>query len=431
MLIIALVVLVFLGTTIYLLTTQLLSFKSRRQYMIDYQVARYACDSAMKYALATIEEIDLNLVSRKDQPDFSDVFAMTEDEYNRFLEYWAERINEIREEKYEQRKEKMAEAGDMIMSDLFGEGYSAPEPNEPNAVGYDFLYGSSPEMLDANDVIIPGPYGPPWPYVQKPIEIDIDQSQVTIEIMDENAKLPLIWAATEDEEINREAEAAVETFCEWMSMDFEDIDYLLEQVVQLGEYKRFQLNAGPVKIEKKQDPKSSKDDRRASSSRRRRTSRTRTEVETRKAVEHSTDFAKLLHSSVINTELLSRPLPETGPRAETPVKYLALWGSQRVNINTAPRHVLEAALMFGGNASQIADEIIKLRQEKPFQSQEDIEERLYHQVNYIKKSESFITTESQYLAIRITARSGSATVVAVATVIKDGNRAEPVAVMMY
>ena len=59
--------------------------------MINYQKSRYACDSAIKYALTTIGEVPLNLVTRKGEPDFSDLFTMNHAEYEAFLAECAER----------------------------------------------------------------------------------------------------------------------------------------------------------------------------------------------------------------------------------------------------------------------------------------------------------------------------------------------------
>ena len=80
-----LVVLAMLG---YTLSTRVAAQRHRDKYIIDYSSARYGCDSAVKYALATLEEIDPQLISRPNEPDFSDLFYLTPAEYQELLELW-------------------------------------------------------------------------------------------------------------------------------------------------------------------------------------------------------------------------------------------------------------------------------------------------------------------------------------------------------
>ena len=56
-LLVTLVILVVLSTLGYTVSVRLSARRHRDQYIIDYQTARYACDSAVKYALATLQDI--------------------------------------------------------------------------------------------------------------------------------------------------------------------------------------------------------------------------------------------------------------------------------------------------------------------------------------------------------------------------------------
>ncbi len=87
-LLVTLVLLVVLSTLGYTLSTRVAAQRHRDQYIIDYSSARYGCDSAVKYALATLEDIDPHLIERPNEPDFSDLFYLTEDEYQQLLEQW-------------------------------------------------------------------------------------------------------------------------------------------------------------------------------------------------------------------------------------------------------------------------------------------------------------------------------------------------------
>ncbi len=137
----------------------------------------------------------------------------------------------------------------------------------------------------------------------------------------------------------------------------------------------------------------------------------------------------MMHSSLLDTEKLAWAIPDTGDRYESPLKYMALWGSQRININTAPRHVLEAAFTFGGDAREIADEIIQMRMKKPFKDIAQLKEKLYGYNDSIRQAEPYICTQSKFLSVKVTATTGSATVSSVATVIKEGKTAQRIAIL--
>jgi type II secretory pathway component PulK len=107
-------------------------------------------------------------------------------------------------------------------------------------------------------------------------------------------------------------------------------------------------------------------------------------------------------------------------RKESALKYMGLWASSKVNINTAPRQVLEAAFTFGGDADKIAKEIIQRRRIKPFTDIEDLRKSLYRYSDSIGKCEKYITTTSRFFTIKITAVSGVAEASTVIAIIKDG-----------
>ena len=429
-LVMALVILVILASIVYALSARIATADHRRQYFIDYQKARYAADSAMKYALITFKKTNPRLVDRSDSPDFSDLFTLSRLEHRQMLEEWAQL-------QYEKALLEAMENGEPIkknnemessLASLFG--LLGLDPN-----GSDEFFGSEEEddlYIDPNDLEIPGPYGPKWPLVIEPIEFEIDQTKVTIEFEDENAKMPLTWAITSDKEVNRQAQAAFQTFAEWMQMGSSQIEELALQLEDIGEIKQFKLNPKDI-VETKTTARTSASRRTASRNRRTRTASTaktttkKTLVRT--AIHHTTDFAKLLHSSMLDLDALAVPITDTGRRYEAPIKYLALWGSQRVNINTAPRHVLEAAFTFGGDAEEIADEIIKIRKEKSIKNIEDLKSRMYGYNDSIEKTKNYITTTSTFFSIKVTAQSGRAKTASIATVVKEKRRFERIAII--
>lgn len=145
--------------------------------------------------------------------------------------------------------------------------------------------------------------------------------------------------------------------------------------------------------------------------------------------EQSAFYARLFHSSMLDSEALARPTIISDLREESALKYLGTWASLKVNINTAPRHVLETAFIFGGDAARIAQEIIIQRRIEPFESIDALKKSLYGYTDSIDKCEKFITTESRFFTIRVTAVSGTAKASSIIAITKKGKKVQRVAVI--
>lgn len=393
-LLVTLVLLVVLASISYTLSIRVADRRHRDNYIINYQAARYACDSATKFAITVFDSVDVNLVSRPNEPDFSSLFALSEEEYNEYLDQWA-----LEEENKEKRDFKSTYSG-------------IDESIEINSIAgmNDFtnmLSGGIDGFGEPNALIVRGPYGPQWPLITEPLEFEIGTAKVTIRIEDENAKYPIYWAVMKDKKIQRQAQAGFEIFCEWMDVNDNEIDLLLEQLEQVSEIKPFKLELKPIKVTTTKRSTSTRRSRR----RGRRRGRTKSPVRQTKTIPVSvqiSDFAKLLHSSQIDIDILARPTIESESRNESALKYMGMWASRKVNINTAPKHVLEAAFVFGGDEVEIAEEIIEQRRIKPFKDTEDLRRRLFGYSDSIKKCEQFIIMTSDFFTIRITATNGTA-----------------------
>lgn len=420
-LLITLVLLVVLSTLGYTLNARVAAQRHRDQYVIDYSQARYSCDSAVKYALATLEDLEPELISRPNCPDFSDIYAMSEEDYQKLLEQLALEAGYL-----DDKEDKSSESYSDLLRNL-----------EANDVGDS---NDSDDNIDADPldlVEIPGPYGPAWPFVTEPTEFELGTAKVKIEIEDENAKYPLGWALLGDPKIKREAQAGFETFCEWMGMSAEDMTLLEEQLAVVGEIRPFQVDFKPITRTERtttpNPPTATKSSSSSSATTRTRRPLTRVRRKTVSAAqqiaEQSALYARLLHSSLLDTEALARPLVVSQNRKESVLKYLGTWASMKVNINTAPRHVLEAAFMFGGDADKIADEVIRRRRVKPFDSINELKELLYRYSDSIKKCENFITTTSSFFTIRVRAVSGGAEASSIIAITKDGKKVQRVAVI--
>ena len=205
-LLVTMVVLLILVTLGYTLASRVSAQRHRDNYIIDYANACYARDSAIKYALASLEDMNgIEFVSRPNEPDFSDLFHLSEPDYRQLLEQWAAELAKNQPEPLDNN--------------------SGEQPESPNSAGVD-ENGTIQEANDSNGNLaadsnaidklkIRGPYGPAWPFITEPVEFEIGSTTVKIEIEDENAKYPVGWAILDDEKVQREAQAGLETFCEW------------------------------------------------------------------------------------------------------------------------------------------------------------------------------------------------------------------------
>jgi hypothetical protein len=432
-LLITLALLVVLSVVGYTLTSRVAAQRHRDHYIIDYQAARYGCDSAIKYALAVLEDMNSpKLISRPNEPDFSDLFWKSEEEYREYLAEWAAKmrlgggemdkrfgdINDVNGVR------GLFEGNDV--NDIYdvNEIYGANNINNIN--DFNKIRGAA-DLNDVNLVTVRGPYGPPWPFVTAPVEFQIGSTTVRIEIEDENAKYPIGWAILDDAEAAREADAGLETFCEWMHLEGERIDSLKEQLETISEIKPFKIEFEPIKIiERRAAPTRSRTRTRRG---RRRVTQQRTVRKTIPATVHVTDFAKLFHSGLIDTDSLARPTIESEDRKESALKYIGMWASRKVNINTAPRQVLEAAFTFGGDADKIAEEIIQRRRIKPFSDLEELRKSLIRYSDSVEKCEKYVTAASSFFTIRVTAVSGVAKASAVIAINKEGKKMEKIAVL--
>jgi type II secretory pathway component PulK len=142
------------------------------------------------------------------------------------------------------------------------------------------------------------------------------------------------------------------------------------------------------------------------------------------------DYAKILHSPMIDLETLAKPVNKDENRTESALKYISLWGTQKVNINSAPRQVLEAAFTFGGDSVEIAKQIIDLRKQKPFKDVNDLAKKLYSYNTSIDKAKPYITAQSDCFMIRVKATSGVAEVCATAGIKKVQGKFQQIGIII-
>jgi hypothetical protein len=422
-LLVTMVVLLILATLGYTLASRVSAQRHRDNYVVDYTNACYARDSAIKYALASLEDINSEFVSRPNEPDFSDLFHLSEPAYRQLLEQWAAELAKNQSE----------------LLDNSGE-----QPKSPNSVGVDESRtttgllsvpgandsnGNLAADLNAVDKLkIRGPYGPEWPFVTEPVEFKIGSTTVKIEIEDENAKYPVGWAIIDNEKVQREAQAGLETFCEWMGFNSDQIESVKGQLKQIGAIKPFKVEFKPV-VQRTPVTTPGPSSARRGARPQRVVYKTTNVLQAELLTKQTKDFSELFHSSLLDVQMLAAPTIISEDRKESALKYMGLWGTTQVNINSAPRNVLEAAFTFGGDADKIADEIINKRREKTFANIDELKNELFRFSDSIEKTRPYITTTSSVFSIRVTASSGVAKASAIVVVLKNGGKIERVAIV--
>jgi len=428
-LLVTMVLLVVLATLTYTVTSRVAAHRHRIQYLIDYAKARYGRDSALKYALTAAEGLDLSLVSRPNEPDFSDLFAMNDEQVDGLLAKAG-----AADKDHNRRSASLSDKEKTALKRLLGSAaggtdtYLAKDNNGQDANNSDPWAG-----LEEEEKVVRGPYGPPWPLVAEPIEFEIDSVRIRVEIEDENAKYPLGWMLMDDPAVQRAANAGFETFCEWMNWTTGEIDSLKEQLAQVAGIKTFRFlsdttAAAAAAVASRGSPAAP-----ASAATRQPVPRVGLRrfdtTPVSPTEQQSTDLGRLVHSSLLDHELLSRPTVTSNRRKESLAKYIGLWGTAQVNINTAPRHVLEAAFAFVGDAAPIAEAIIRQRKIQPLKDVGDLRKMVTRYADSIEKCSRYITTGSTCFTIRITAHSGAARSCIVAGVIKEGKAVRAIGII--
>lgn len=464
-LMLTMIVLVILAILGYTLSSRVAAQRHRYNYIIDYTCACYARDSALKYVLSNIDDINnIKLISRPNEPDFSDLFAMSDADYHKLLDNWAADIikRKLEKEKEDQSWRTSFDSNQRDLNDLgfhrdINSSYFSDTnfgwPRDSNSkdtnqshIGADTniagpniaaLTGSEPNwdgleanLTDPNLLTVPGPYGPEWPYIAEPVEFEIDDCNVKIAIEDENAKFPAGWAILEDEKYKRESGASVGVFFEWMGFDSDRIDKLKKQFSEVRDIKPFKIEfqAIATKVLNKnaasRPPKGNRPAKQQTP-----TYNNVTLSPAQQIAKQARDFSCLFHNSAIDTDTLAGPTIISDKRKESALKYMSLWGTTQVNVNTAPRQVLEAAFTFGGQAPRIADEIIKKRKKTPFENIDQLKSELLSYADSIEKCKPFINTASTVFTIHVTATRGIAKASAVVVIVQADGKFQQVAIL--
>lgn len=426
-LIITMIVMSILISLAYVTASKIISRQRRHNYLLNYYKANYACDSASRYAENQFKNsVDLSLKSREYMPDFSDLFLIDYATYKEMLAEFAEAIDLRKQERYEYFHDTGSftiETEDdqlpLLIDDIINQmlGISDGNSNSSNddsddlvaynqAITDQLLSPITSEQVEA--LIIPGPYGQKWPNIVEPIEMELGEAKISITIEDENSKYPIVWALENDPKTTRESEASLEIFTEWLGLTDEKADNFFEATEKAKKLKPFKIGMDTGYVTKQEEFKTrsvvkDKDGKRKSVFQ----TRTRTRKVSRGEESLYMDYMYLFNAT-FDVQGLSRDYYEDEYRKENIAMYMGLWGTQQVNINTAPRHVLEALFVYGGNEVDIAEEVIKQRQLQPFKSFDNLRERLYSYSGSLDEVKDRILCRSICWSIHVEASCGNA-----------------------
>lgn len=426
-LIVTMLVMAILISVTYVAVSKMSARQRRHNYLINYTKARYACDSGTRWAQEEFQQrVTFELQSRAMLPDFSDVFAYDEEDYAVLQEQLAEAVEERKAERLDifrtegtfapvDTDEDVTQLIDEIVDSLIG--FSSAESVEDYenialsaggnlAIIEKLSTPLTPEEIE--QLTIPGPYGFDWPQIIKPLEIELGEAVITVSIEDENAKYPLVWMLEDDSKTAAETEVSGLIFAEWMGLSETEQQRFFESAEKGRKIKPFTVGMDAGKVTKNEDFKTRsvvKDDdgKRKSVF----TTRTRQMKVDRGENELYMDYMYLLRS-VFDVQGLSRDYLESDGRQESSAKYLGLWGTQQVNVNTAPRHILEAMFCYGGDETKIADDIIRERMEKPFDTYQELRNRLYSYSISLDKCKERMLFRSSCWTIQVEAKCGNA-----------------------
>lgn len=373
-LLLTLIILVIMAAAAYSVSAAVSMFRHRTRHIVDSTNLIYARDSAVRFAMQFASELEPYLVSRPNEPDFSDLFCMSDEKIEQMIARFAK-----------QHPDEAGPANDV---------HDFNSPKGPVIAG--------PARL------IRGPYGPPWPLVSDPVELKIGPVDLTIEIEDENAKFPICWMLMNDQSLARSINAGFQTLCQWMDYSTSQIEAIRQQVAQIAKIKPYRQVIAAIPSRPSERPLPAgvqpRPDIRSLS---------RSDRETM-------DLVALLHSQLVDRQLLARPVITGLDRKESLARYIGLWCADQVNINTAPRHVLEATLAFVGDAAKISEAIIQARRIQPFKDLADVRKRLTGYADALERCSRFITFNSNTFSIRVTACCGTARSIVTVGVIKSG-----------
>lgn len=231
-------------------------------------------------------------------------------------------------------------------------------------------------------------------------KIKVAEAEVEIEIHDENAKWPMFWMLSSPFDTDKayaNSEKAFLDFSSKLDVGNSDAKVIGRRARELS--RNLKVPSAPLQISKKA--------RAQNISRRGRRVNYADKIKAfkdRYAIMGS--FASIWHNNRKDDEdleFLEEPLPEMPGKVRD---YLSMWGTNKINLNTASDELLEAAFKgFGLNAKQV-ESIIEYRTEQPFRNTGNLNDVGGMSIETINNVRGLCVVRSDTFSVYVKARVG-------------------------
>ncbi len=288
--------------------------------------------------------------------------------------------------------------GEMTDPNLYGDPNdpnSQYDPNDPNS--------GSMQLTAAN---------PESPFLVYSKTIEVGEATVEIEIHDENAKWPMVWALTSPFENDRDGRLTREKLNllgGWLGADEEVMQEVAGLARELG--KKVKVPTSDVTVATaKGDASKEKTTGKTSRSRTRTVQKKRIGYQKRLAERDSRyqamgQFASQWQDAILhNTEY--EALKEEMRQEGSALEYLGIWGNTKVNVNNASAEVLQAALEPIGITADLAQAIVEQRKTKAIANITALNDLVPSDNRLREALGSLADVKSDTFSIHVTARLG-------------------------
>lgn len=257
-------------------------------------------------------------------------------------------------------------------------------------------------------------------------ELDVGDAEVTIEIHDEHAKWPMLWMMPQNSPFSKNTNESDKLFKDltgFIAADPDDSSRLLKLTKDLG--RSIKLPPAEFTVNKSRSTR-----RRGRAVRRRRVrGYTKRLEEARQKREGMALFAQSFYTTINEQSeyaTLKQPMTE---REVSLVDYFGFWGHNRININTAPVEIIQAAFAPLGLTESQAQAIVSYRQQQKFTQLSDIRKVEGIERPLAQSIMPLCLTRSETFSVKITARIGRTSYRVTGAVHYNRGRVQPLAMV--
>jgi type II secretory pathway component PulK len=234
---------------------------------------------------------------------------------------------------------------------------------------------------------------------------------VTIKIYDENAKYPVLWSlGSPYSRTGRPDSKLIPELAKLLQSSSKTSGYAQGLVSELGSHLRLPapeiiVNKARSSVRRRGSKDSSTETAPNWTSRRRPLSVRKRIAQHDERYQLMATFAEQWYQQIADNpeyRLLREPITD---RPGNFMGYLGLWGHSRINLNTAPAEVIEAAFSEIGLTEEVTREIIEYRKKKPLINIGQVKE-VESAGPFVQIIQSLSTIQSDSFSVQIKAQSG-------------------------